>query len=121
MDLAFRALLQRRRAWSVGQRLFARVIDNLNPRNLFTSLQAVNWSPAQRWVFDPYRTSATRHPAAASNSKRNSGLDELIAWDAPKVNLRANYSRYWSNVEDVPGAGQPAGSVSHGQTANIGV
>ncbi|MFS8086847.1 MAG: TonB-dependent receptor, partial [Acidobacteriota bacterium] len=44
---------------------------------------------------------------------------ELIA-DAPKVNLRANYSRFWSNVDGVPGPDNRLDQQPR-QTANLGV
>ena len=99
----------------VSASVFARSIDNLI-RNV-TSLQTVNWSRVQRWVSTPRNIGTATSRGVELEAKFR--LDELIA-DAPKVNLRANYSRYWSNVEDVPGPNNRLDQQPR-QTANIGV
>ena len=95
--------------------MFQRNIDDLI-RNV-TSLQTVNWSPQQRWVSTPQNLGhATTHGIELEAKFR---LDELMK-DAPQLNLRANYSRFWSNVEDVPGPNNRLDQQPK-QTANLGM
>jgi iron complex outermembrane receptor protein len=95
--------------------VFRRNIDDLI-RNV-TSLQTVNWSPQQRWVSTPVNFGhATTHGMELEAKFR---LDELLK-EAPELSLRANYSRFWSNVEDVPGPDNRLDQQPR-QTANFGV
>ena len=95
--------------------VFLRSIDDLI-RNV-TTLQAVNWSPQPRWVSSPQNFGHATSRGVELEAKFR--LDELID-DAPKINLRANYSRYWSSVDDVPGPYNRLDQQPR-QTANIGV
>ncbi|MEP6702098.1 MAG: TonB-dependent receptor, partial [Betaproteobacteria bacterium] len=78
--------------------VFRRSIDDLI-RNV-TALETVPWSPVQRWVSRPRNIGHATSQGIELEAKIR--LDELFE-DAPRVNLRANYSRYWSRVDDVPG------------------
>ena len=95
--------------------VFARSIDNLI--RSVTSLQSVNWSPVQRWVSTPRNIGRATSRGIELEAKFR--LDELVE-NAPRVNLRANYSRYWSSVEDIPGPNNRLDQQPR-QTANIGV
>jgi iron complex outermembrane receptor protein len=95
--------------------LFRRDIDDLI-RNV-TSLQTVVWSPQQRWVSMPQNVgSATSHGIELEAKFR---LDELVR-DAPQLSVRANYSRYWSSVDGVPGPDNRLDQQPR-QTANLGL
>ncbi|MBS4096694.1 MAG: TonB-dependent receptor [Sulfuricella sp.] len=99
----------------VSASLFRRNIDDLI-RNV-TSLQTVSWSPLQRWVSTPQNIgSATSHGIELEAKFR---LDELVK-DAPQLSVRANYSRFWSRVEDVPGPDNRLDQQPK-QTANFGL
>ena len=78
--------------------VFRRDIDDLI-RNV-TALERVPWSPSPRWVSRPQNVGHATSQGVELEAKFR--LDEFIE-DAPKVNLRANYSRFWSEVDDVPG------------------
>lgn len=95
--------------------VFRRNISDLL-RNV-TSLQTVNWSSQQRWVSTPrnFGHATTRGMELEAKFR----LDELVK-DAPQLNLRANYSRFWSNVEDVPGPNNRLDQQPK-QTANLGM
>ncbi len=95
--------------------VFRRNIDDLI-RNV-TSLEAVNWSTQPRWVSMPKNIGkATTHGIELEAKFR---LDEL-AKEAPPLNVRANVSRFWSNVEDVPGPNNRLDQQPR-QTANLGM
>lgn len=95
--------------------VFRRSIDGLI--RSVTSLQTVNWSAQQRWVSAPQNFGrATTHGLELEAKFR---LDELLK-DAPQLNLRANYSRFWSQVDDVPGPNNRL-DQQPGQTANLGM
>jgi iron complex outermembrane receptor protein len=99
----------------ISASVFRRNIDDLI-RNV-TSLQTVNWSPQPRWVSSPQNFGrATTHGIELEAKFR---LDELLK-DAPQLNLRANYSRFWSSVEDVPGPDNRLDQQPK-QTANLGM
>lgn len=96
LDLAFEHYLGNGGVLSAN--LFRRNIDDLI-RNV-TSLQSVGWSSQPRWVSTPQNLGrATSHGIELEAKFR---LDELVK-DAPQLNVRANFSRFWSRVEDVPG------------------
>lgn len=99
----------------LGASVFRRNIDDLI-RNV-TSLQTVSWSPQPRWVSSPQNLGrATSHGLELEAKFR---LDE-VASAAPQLNLRANYSRFWSNVEDVPGPNNRLDQQPR-QSANLGM
>lgn len=78
--------------------LFQRDIENLI--RSVTSLQNVSWSPVPRWVTTPQNFS--RAVARGLELEAKFSLSELMA-GAPPLDVRANFSRFWSQVEDVPG------------------
>lgn len=95
--------------------VFRRNIDDLI-RNV-TALETVNWSTQQRWVTMPQNFGhATTHGIELEAKFR---LNELVK-DAPDLNLRANYSHFWSSVEDVPGPNNRLDQQPT-QTANLGM
>ncbi len=96
LDLAYEHYLSAGGLFSAS--LFRRDIDDLI-RNV-TSLQSVNWSSQPRWVSAPQNIGrAVSHGIELEAKFR---LDELLK-NAPQLQLRANLSRFWSRVEDVPG------------------
>ena len=99
----------------ISASVFRRSIDDLM-RNV-TSLQTVTWSPVQRWVSSPQNFGhATTHGLELEAKFR---LDELMA-GAPNLNLRANYSHFWSDVEAVPGPNNRLDQQPR-ETANLGM
>ena len=95
--------------------VFIRSIDDLI--RSVTTLQTVNWSPQQRWVSTPQNFGHATSRGVELEAKFR--LDEWIE-AAPKINFRANYSRYWSSVDDVPGPDNRLDQQPR-QTANFGV
>lgn len=96
LDLAYEHYLANGGLLSIS--LFHRNIDDLI-RNV-TSQQTVNWSSQPRWVSTPQNIGSATSRGVELEAKFR--LDELIK-DAPPLSLRANASRYWSRVEDIPG------------------
>ena len=78
--------------------VFRRSIDNLI-RNV-TLLETVSWSPVQRWVSRPRNIGHAMSQGVELEAKFR--LTELYP-EAPKIDVRANYSRYWSTVDGIPG------------------
>jgi len=96
LDLAFEHYLAEGGILSAS--LFQRNIDNLI-RNV-TTLQSVSWSPVQRWVTSPQNIGQARTRGIELEAKFR--LAEIMA-DAPPLDIRANLSRFWSEVEGVNG------------------
>ena len=95
--------------------VFRRDIDNLI--RTVTILQTVNWSSQQRWVSSPVNFGhATTHGIELEAKFR---LDELNK-NAPPLSLRANYSHFWSNVQDIPGPNNRIDQQPR-QVANLGM
>lgn len=95
--------------------LFRRYIDDLI-RDV-TRLRTVDWSSRQRWVSAPENIGhATSHGVELEGKFR---LDEVIK-DALPLDLRLNYSRFWSDVDSVPGPDNRLDQQPK-QTANIGL
>ena len=94
--------------------LFRRSISDLI-RNQ-TALQNVPWSPVRRWVATPQNVGKAVSYGIELEAKLR--LDELIK-DAPHIDGRANYSRFWSRVDDVPGPDNRLDQQPR-QTANVG-
>ncbi|HEY3431509.1 MAG TPA: TonB-dependent receptor [Rhodocyclaceae bacterium] len=82
----------------VSASVFQRDIDNLI-RNV-TSLQTVSWSPVQRWVTTPQNIGHAVTRGLELEAKFR--LSELLA-DGPPLDIRANLSRFWSQVDGVMG------------------
>lgn len=96
LDLAYEHYLPNGGLFSAS--LFRRNIEDLI-RNV-TSLQNVSWSNVPRWVSAPQNIGNAVSYGIELEAKFR--LDELLK-DAPQVQLRANASRYWSRVEEIPG------------------
>jgi iron complex outermembrane receptor protein len=92
---------------------FVREIDNLMRRQ--TSLQPTSIGP--RWVSTPMNIGHARTSGVELEAKFQ--LAELLA-GAPDLDLRANYSRYWSSVDDIPGPDNRLEQQAR-QTANVGL
>lgn len=82
----------------ISASIFRRSIDNLI-RNV-KSLQSVSWSPVPRWVSSPRNLGSATSRGVELEAKFR--FDEWNP-EAPPINLRANYSRFWSDVAHVPG------------------
>jgi len=113
LDLAFEHYFTEGGLLSAG--IFQRNIDNLI-RNV-TSLQTVSWSSSQRWVTSPQNIGKAVTRGLELEAKFR--LSELMA-DAPPLDLRANYSRFWSQVEGVQGANNRL-DQQPSYTANLGM
>jgi iron complex outermembrane receptor protein len=110
LDLAYEHYLGRAGIISIGG--FVRDISDLMRRA--TTLQDTSTGP--RWVSSPLNIGNARTSGLELEAKFQ--LVELMA-DAPAIDFRSNYSRFWSSVASIPLPnarldGQPT------QTANIG-
>jgi iron complex outermembrane receptor protein len=110
LDLAYEHYLSRSGILSASA--FVREIDKLMRRQ--TSLQSTSIGP--RWVSTPMNVGHAWTSGVELEAKFQ--LAELLA-DAPDMDLRANYSRFWSNVDDIPGPYNRLDQQAK-QTANIG-
>lgn len=111
VDLAFEHYLER--SGIVSANAFLRSIDNLMRRQ--TSLQpAIGGS---RWVSVPLNL---RHALTGGiELEAKFQLVEFIP-NAPAMEFRSNYSRFWSRVDDIPGPNNRLDQQPR-QTANLGV
>jgi iron complex outermembrane receptor protein len=91
---------------------FIRDIKDLIRRDL--SLQNTPTGP--RWVSTPGNISHARTKGIELEAKFQ--LAELIA-DGPAIDFRSNYSRFWSNVDGIPGPNNRLDAQPR-QTANVG-
>ena len=94
--------------------LFRRDIDDLI-RSVIRR-QDVAWSSQPRWVAMPENIGKAVSEGIELEAKLR--LDEVLA-DAPRVDLRVNYSRFRSSVSDVSGPDNRL-DQQPGQTANVG-
>ena len=78
--------------------VFRRSIDDLI--RSITTLETVSYSPVQRWVSRPRNIGHALSKGIELEAKFR--LDELVG-GAPKLNVRMNYSRFWSDVEGISG------------------
>jgi iron complex outermembrane receptor protein len=92
---------------------FVREIDNLMRRQ--TSLQPTSIGP--RWVSTPMNIGHARTSGVELEAKFQ--LAELLA-GAPDLDLRSNYSRFWSHVDSAPGPDNRLERQAR-QTANVGI
>ena len=106
IDLAYEHYLGRNGIISASA--FVRNIDNLMRREI--SLRN------GRWVSSPANIGSARTSGIELEAKFQ--LAELMA-NAPDVDFRANYSRFWSDVEGIPGPDNRLDQQAE-QTANIG-
>lgn len=96
LDLAFERYLPS--GGFLGANLFARHIDDLI-RNTRT-LQTVVWSPVPRWVSSPGNIGSAQ-TAGLELEARFRAAD--LGWVNWPLTVRANASRFWSRVDQVPG------------------
>ena len=92
---------------------FARDIKDLIRRN--TSLEAT--PDGLRWISRPLNIS--RAFTSGIELEAKFGLRDWMP-DAPSVDIRANYSRFWSKVNDIPGPNNRLDQQPK-QTANFGL
>ena len=110
LDLAYEHYLGRNGILSVSG--FIRDIDNLIRRQL--SLQQTDLG--QRWVSTPGNIGHARTSGIELEAKFQ--LAELMD-NAPNVDFRSNYSRFWSKVDGIQGPDNRLDQQAK-QTANIG-
>ncbi|WP_348700414.1 TonB-dependent receptor [Duganella fentianensis] len=91
---------------------FVRNIDNLIRR--VVALE--NTSTGPRWVSTPQNIGHARTKGIELEAKFQ--LQELLQ-QGPAIDLRANYSRFWSSVDDIPGPNNHLDAQPK-QTANLG-
>jgi outer membrane receptor for ferrienterochelin and colicins len=92
---------------------FVRDIDNLIRRE--TTLRQTSRGP--RWVSSPVNIGHAITSGIELEAKFP--LTELVA-DAPNIDLRSNYSRFWSRVDGIPGPDNRLDQQAR-QTANFGL
>jgi iron complex outermembrane receptor protein len=111
LDMAFEHYLGR--SGIVSASGFVRDIDNLIRREL--SLKPGSDGP--RWVSTPGNVAHARTKGVELEAKFQ--LAELMD-DAPAIDFRSNYSRFWSRVDGVPGPDNRLDQQPK-QTANLGL
>ncbi|KQW90138.1 TonB-dependent receptor [Massilia sp. Root418] len=111
LDMAFEHYLGR--SGIVSASGFVRDIDNLIRREL--SLQQTSTGP--RWVSTPGNVAHARTKGIELEAKFQ--LAELMD-DAPAIDFRSNYSRFWSRVDGIPGPDNRLDQQPK-QTANLGL
>lgn len=111
LDLAYEHYLSR--SGIVSASAFLRDIDELMRRQ--TTLQ--NTSIGPRWVSTPMNIGHARTSGIELEAKFQ--LAEIMA-DAPDLDFRSNYSRFWSTVDGIPGPNNRLDQQAK-QTANLGV
>ncbi|ATQ73531.1 TonB-dependent receptor [Massilia violaceinigra] len=92
---------------------FVRKIDNLMRREL--TLRDTPDGP--RWLSSPSNIGSARTSGIELEAKFQ--LAELVA-NAPTIDLRSNYSRFWSSVDGIPGPDNRLDQQAK-QTANVGL
>lgn len=114
LDLAYEHYLGRSGILSASG--FVRDIDNLIRREL--SLQNTVTGP--RWVSTPGNIGHARTSGIELEAKFQ--LAELVedGADVPAIDLRSNYSRFWSRVDGIPGPDNRLDQQAK-QTANVGL
>jgi iron complex outermembrane receptor protein len=111
IDLAYEHYLGRSGLLSASA--FGRDIDNLMRRQ--TTLQQTSIGP--RWVSTPSNIGHARTTGIELEAKFQ--LAELFP-QAPNVDVRSNYSHFWSKVDDIPGPDNRLDQQAK-QTANVGL
>lgn len=111
IDLAFEHYLSR--AGIVSLNLFVRSIDDLIRRR---TVLVDNGSGA-RWVSSPVNVGHALTKGMEFDTKFQ--LQEFLP-EGPAIDFRANYSRFWSSVDDIPGPNNRLDQQPK-QTANLGL
>jgi iron complex outermembrane receptor protein len=111
LDFAYEHYLSRSGIISAGG--FIRDIDNLIRREL--SLRDTDLGP--RWVSTPGNIGHARTSGIELEAKFQ--LAEFMGEDAPNVDFRSNYSRFWSKVDGIQGPDNRLDQQAK-QTANVG-
>jgi len=96
----------------VSASAFYRKIDNLMRRRLFERQTA----EGLRWLSTPSNIGSATTSGLELEAKFQ--LSDLMA-DAPNMDLRANYSHFWSDVDGIPGPDNRLDQQAR-QTANVG-
>ncbi len=96
----------------VSASAFYRKIDNLMRRRLFERQTA----EGLRWLSTPSNIGSATTSGLELEAKFQ--LSDLMA-NAPNMDLRANYSHFWSNVDGIPGPDNRLDQQAR-QTANVG-
>jgi iron complex outermembrane receptor protein len=112
IDLAYEHYLGKSGLLSASA--FARHIDNLMRR---ATTQYTDSRGELRWVSTPTNIGSAATSGIELEAKFS--LAELAA-SAPNVDLRANYSRFWSKVDGIPGPDNRLDQQAR-QTANLGL
>jgi iron complex outermembrane receptor protein len=111
LDMAYEHYLGRSGIVTAGA--FIRDIDNLIRREL--TLQNTTLGP--RWVSSPSNIAKARTSGVELEAKFQ--LVELME-NAPAIDFRSNYSRFWSRVDGIPGPDNRLDQQPK-QTANLGL
>jgi len=111
LDVAYEHYLGRAGILSASG--FIRNIEDLIRRDI--TLQDTSTGP--RWVSTPRNIGHARTKGIELEAKFQ--LQELVA-DAPAIDFRSNYSRFWSSVDDIPGPNNRLDAQPK-QTANLGM
>lgn len=111
LDLAYEHYLGRAGILSASG--FIRNIEDLIRRDIALE----NTSTGPRWVSTPRNIGSARSTGIELEAKFQ--LQELMA-DAPAIDFRTNYSRFWSSVDDIPGPNNRLDAQPK-QTANLGL
>jgi len=111
IDLAYEHYIGKSGIVSVSG--FVRQIDDLMRRTLSTYLDA---DGKPRSLSTPSNVGSARTSGVELEAKLQ--LADLMA-DAPNMDLRANYSRFWSTVDGIPGPDNRIDGQAR-QTANVG-
>ena len=111
LDLAYEHYIGK--SGIVSASAFVRQIDNLMRRKL-TTYQA---GGELRYLSTPSNVGSARTSGIELEAKFQ--LADMMA-DAPNLDLRANYSRFWSNVDGIPGPDNRLDQQAR-QSANLGL
>ncbi len=114
LDLAFEHYLGRSGVMSAG--LFRRQISDLMRRDI-TLQNDLSGTLGPRWVSTPQNIGKATTSGIELEAKCQ--LSDFMT-DAPAVDLRANYSHFWSKVDSIPGPNNRLDQQAK-QTANLGL
>jgi outer membrane receptor for ferrienterochelin and colicins len=114
VDLAFEHYFSR--GGQITANVFRRDITNLIRRTV-TLQNDLTGTLGPRWVSQP--TNLGRAKTSGIEIEAKTQLSEFID-DAPAIDVRFNYSRFWSDVEGIPGPNNRLDNQAK-QTANLGL